>query len=745
MKHPANRGASILILVLVGIALPRVNQAQMPAERGSTTTGPGLTSFSSDAELAAYLRRVVARHATWTRAEAERERIKRVRRDGPLSCDDPKRRAAMTIVSRWPSKPGLRATTDVVIKGRVTDLMGNTIPSGNVMIPGSQISATTSANASYRLQFSAAAGDTLERRTIVARRIGYAAVSGSINLVGVDSARVDFKMCQDVMRLDQLIVTGLGDFSDARELASRDGDGQGEGGKVKLHRDHLVLLHRGRLFTVSLRDGDLREVSSVAALAPGINPDDATQDQLFVSGDKAVITGFNNRHGIELTVFDISREGDLRYHSAYHIRSKREFYYKADYLARLSSGRLNVYTETDLPADIGSIALALPALRKWAADTLQTAFQPIATPASIYRSARPLLPADPPVIHALTSCDVSAADLACRASAVVGTSSYPTYDSQNAIYAWSSEASPAGGAFGRHIVIRLPFDGSRPSGLEVKGAAIGRDAFFESDGYLSVLLRQGVSTADDEALSKLPSRIKLLRVPVSAFSRQVPAASSASYKTVASTAQVVTGPTYANGFVEFAFSSTPGDFQGGSVLTTVSLTRPGVTRDRLPHLIGRLDALTSGSIAVSSPGEDIHFTSLQPVVTGSYTMRGQAGATQEATGMSFSVAGSTSGVVAFVVRSDNTTVFDELSDGVASVVFLKVTSRGFDPVGRLDAKLPTIVDDGCKSTCVDWYHNAKAVFVGDRILVVFGYELVEAALIDGKIVETRRIDIRSPD
>ena len=45
-------------------------------------------------------------------------------------------------------------------------------------------------------------------------------------------------------------------------------EGVDEGGIVKLHGDHLVVLRRGRLFTVRVGDGSLRPVSAVDAFGP---------------------------------------------------------------------------------------------------------------------------------------------------------------------------------------------------------------------------------------------------------------------------------------------------------------------------------------------------------------------------------------------------------------------------------------------------------------------------------------------
>ena len=46
----------------------------------------------------------------------------------------------------------------------------------------------------------------------------------------------------------------------------------------------------------------------------------------------------------------------------------------------------------------------------------------------------------------------------------------------------------------------------------------------------------------------------------------------------------------------------------------------------------------------------------------------------------------------------------------------------------------------CIASCVDWYGNARPIFLGGRVFALMGYELVEGALAGGRISERRRVD-----
>jgi hypothetical protein len=92
------------------------------------------------------------------------------------------------------------------------------------------------------------------------------------------------------------------------------------------------------------------------------------------------------------------------------------------------------------------------------------------------------------------------------------------------------------------------------------------------------------------------------------------------------------------------------------------------------------------------------------------------------------------------------------AQGAASVVFLRNRRLQFTSLGSLDAAGGAPADDGCKASCVDWYGNARPIFLGDRVFALLGYELVEgrlewqgwrwgdaAELPSDRLVERRRI------
>ena len=68
-----------------------------------------------------------------------------------------------------------------------------------------------------------------------------------------------------------------------------------------------------------------------------------------------------------------------------------------------------------------------------------------------------------------------------------------------------------------------------------------------------------------------------------------------------------------------------------------------------------------------------------------------------------------------------------------------MTDRARNPL-ELDARIEGVADDACKASCVDWYGNARPLFLRGRIFALLGYELVEGRFEDGQVRELARVN-----
>ena len=118
-----------------------------------------------------------------------------------------------------------------------------------------------------------------------------------------------------------------------------------------MHGDHLVILRRGRLFTVAIGDGALAPISSINAFGPDIDPANTWYDEMLVSQNSIVIIGYSYaRGGTEVGLFNIDADGNLSYRSTYQLRSN-DYYSSRNYASRLIGDKLIFYSPAYIYGD----------------------------------------------------------------------------------------------------------------------------------------------------------------------------------------------------------------------------------------------------------------------------------------------------------------------------------------------------------------------------------------------------------
>src|SRR6266545_1232248 len=196
--------------------------------------------------------------------------------------------------------------------------------------------------------------------------------------------------------------------------------GVDEGGIVKLHGDHLVVLRRGRLFTVAVGDGALKPVSAIDAFGPDIDPRNTWYDEMLISADKVVVIGYSyERGGTEIGLFDIDRAGNLEYRATYHLRSN-DYYSSRNYSSRLIGDKLVFYTPLYLSPWSKDLFKSFPSLRKWRKGADESEFKRIVSASHVYKPERRQSFNSMMALHTVTVCDLARSDFACEATAVVG-------------------------------------------------------------------------------------------------------------------------------------------------------------------------------------------------------------------------------------------------------------------------------------------------------------------------------------
>ncbi len=266
--------------------------------------------------------------------------------------------------------------------------------------------------------------------------------------------------------------------------------GVDEGGIVKVHGEHLVILRRGRLFTVRIGDNSLKPVASVDAYAPGIDPSSDWYDEMLVSQDTVVVIGYSyGRGGTEVNLFDIDARGGLEYRSTYHLRSN-DYYSSRNYASRLIGNKLIFYTPQYL-WDFNDPIRQFPAVRRWHKGAKAEEFTPIVKATQVYRTDKPLESTYGVALHTVTVCDLASRGFACSASSVLGAPGRVFYVSPNSVYVWTTDWNYGDGrAKASSMLYKMPLDASAPSALGVMGSPVDQFSFLESDDErLNVLIR----------------------------------------------------------------------------------------------------------------------------------------------------------------------------------------------------------------------------------------------------------------
>jgi len=557
--------------------------------------------------------------------------------------------------------------------------------------------------------------------------------------------------------LDKVVVTGsaIPAEATATSITNVQTAGVDEGGIVKIHGDHLVVLRRGRLFTLRIGGDALRPIATVDAYAPGTDPSGAWYDEMLVSGDTVVVIGFSYaRGGTEIGLFDIARDGGLKYRATYHLRSN-DYYSSRNYASRLIGDKLIFYTPLSLdPWNLDGDGF-YPALRRWRPQATPQEFKRILPATHIYRSDDELDPDDGVALHTVAICDLGGAQMTCRSSAVLGPESRAFYVSADAVYVWTTQDDDDDDHRkpNRAAVFRLPLDGSAPSALKTSGSPIDQLSFLQgSDGYLNVVV---AAESDGEGMWKAESKtgdLALLRVRLRDFGDGTARAPVSAYRPLPGTANDEVNNRYIGDWLIYGAAPDRWDPERSADRTPAPAfalryaDRAPPQPLRLSHDVERIEAMGRDAVLVGSAGKDLRFTSLRlgafkATPDSIFVQRDAAQGESRTHGFFYRADGEQLGIVGLpIIGTAHGNDMSRYLDQTASVLYLRNRDLALGRMGRLDARAERAVDDGCAASCVDWYGDARPIFIGDRVFALLGYELVEGRVDGDRVRERRRVD-----
>ncbi len=510
--------------------------------------------------------------------------------------------------------------------------------------------------------------------------------------------------------------------------------GVDEGGIVKRVGEHLVILRRGRLFTVRVGGDALKSIATLNAYAPGSDPQGAWYDELLIHERTVVVVGYSDaRGGTEISLFEIGDDGALTWRATHHLKS-HDYYSSRNYASRLIGSKLVFYTPSQINPGSLQPEQFMPQWRRWNAATPDN-WQRILPATRIYRSDDDINPlSGGAALHTVTSCDLARpAQMRCESSAVLAPPGRVFYVSAGSVYVWTTEwqRRSSAVAMARSAVFRLPLDGAAPSMLKTTGAPIDQLSFLEDDGgHLNVLLRaqsrgEGMWNAERGA-----GELALMRVPLSSFGDGTDSAPRTAYRPLPS----LPGGALQNRFVgAWLLYGTPAGGAGDHAVALRFAAHGHAQPLKLAHGVERIEALGRDAVLIGNAGRDLHFTSLgladnEARVASSHVQRDAAQGETRTHGFFYRATAQDDGVIGLPVIGAARAPRGQRGES-ASVLFLHHRALRLAPAGELKSSASgSTRDDQCQASCVDWYGNARPIFLGERVFALLGYELVEGRM-----------------
>jgi len=523
--------------------------------------------------------------------------------------------------------------------------------------------------------------------------------------------------------------------------------GVDEGGIVKLHGDHLVILRRGRLFTVRVGDDALQPVSSVDAFGPEIDPSSTWYDEMLVSDDTVAVIGYSyERGGTEVGLFSLDNSGKLAYRSTYHLRSN-DYYSSRNYASRLIGSKLVFYTPLYLSVGAEDPFQSFPAVRKWHKGAKPEEFQRIVSATHVYRPEHEFDSNYATALHTVTVCDLANGGFACNATAVLGPPGRVFYVSENSVYVWVSDWARRGKQIhSESMLYRMPLDGSDPSALGVSGSPVDQFSFLESDdNHLNVLVRSDSVGDGMWGAETAAGDVALMRVPLSSFSDGSEVVESVNYRKLPKPAGYAFQNRFVGDYLLYGTGSgwSEPETKKQSNLFVVGWADGERHQISLVHGVDRIEQMGSDAVVIGTDGRDLHFSAIRlddsPSIADSYVRKEASQGELRSHGFFYKSDGPNSGTLGLPISVPARAGYRHLFESSAAILFLRNNGLHFENAGELGARSDRAVDDACRASCVDWYGNARPLFVRGRVLALLGYEIVEGSLDDGRMRELRRV------
>lgn len=513
--------------------------------------------------------------------------------------------------------------------------------------------------------------------------------------------------------------------------------GVDEGGIVKLAGDYLIVLLRGRLFSIRvLEEGQPRLLPVAAVNAfPEHHSTSTWYDELLIHDNTILVIGYSYGYGAtEIATFELADDGTIHHRSTNFLRSN-DYYSSRNYASRLIGDQLVFYMpynfyqpyDREHPISLPGQAQLLPSGEKGDWDDI----------IRVTSIIKPIEEISYPVLHSIITCDLSSDAFLCNATGIIGPSSRNFYVSASSVYLWTSEQDDA-------HVYRIKLDDGRATAIRAQGSPIDQFSFKETkDDQFHVLVREYGNGEGMWSAELSDGALALLSLPLSRFSTEPSIAVAADYALL----QKPQGYRIQNRFIgdHILYGSEKG-WEEESDYKRVSLyniTSKVTTELALSHDVERIEGLGNHALIVGSSDTALAMSVIDfdntPKVTNTFAIPGASQGERRSHGFFFKPTSEESGYLGLPLRDDGN-AWNSLAAASSSIKYLEFANHELRDLGDLVSNKAANLDDACVASCVDWYGNSRPIFFRDRIFGLMGYDLVEGILQGGKLSERQRIN-----
>jgi hypothetical protein len=565
--------------------------------------------------------------------------------------------------------------------------------------------------------------------------------------------------------------------------------GVDEGDIVKRIGDHLLVLQDGRIFVADFRSMVLTDRIDVYRRDTEGEPIAADwYDEMLVQGDQVIVTAYNyEEEASEISVFGFDRAAGKLTRRGVFLLTSEDYYDTDNYATRVVGDKLVIYTPYE-PEQLASRA-GRPVLRRWTPgddfDEAKDKGRQILDADDIYR---PVFGVSEPIVHTVSICPLDRLDergLACRSTGFIGGERAEMYVGREAAFLYVAQAGEDdfydlpnckidGRARSNHrdvalgAIYRLDLDGRDPRVIGVRGAPFDQFSFGEDEERFRMLSQwqrkdcdNYIGWGDPETTQPLA----LFDIDGSRFDDRFEVPGEAAFAPVPDAANSRVVNRFVGDWLVYGaranWSGRPSNlysdysneaFMPGT-LQAVPLADPARTSAvALTHQITRIEAMPRG---VFVTGYDLR----EGLILGYLDLSGDPRISEtqfleyryesENRSHAFNAAltvdgGAIMGLPTVVRRKDSGRYwwYSDSSD----ISFLLLSQGGSLTdlgaiAGKREEEVETAEGYDCEVSCIDWYGNARPIFIDGAIYGLMGTDLVRVKLSEGAVAVDRRLDL----